>query len=321
MSRSIVFAVRPEGELLLDLFLPPEDEQSGGARPTGVPVVIWLHGGGWFTGDRTLAPDLAARAAATGLAYASIEYRLSGDTVFPAQLADVRAAIRFLRANAGRWGLDPAAVGLWGASAGGHLAALAGVTGHLPLVPGEEGAEAPPGDASVRAVAAGYPPVDLAAVVADTLAARPDADPRSFPECRLLGGLPAELPELAALANPLTRVTAAAPAFQLAHGTADPLVSHRQSVALHEALVAAGADSELYLIEGAKHGFLNPPGRLDVRLREVMDDGLLDREGSVAATLARGGAPARPARFGFGVVDAFFLRHLRRLRRPAKQPR
>ena len=143
LDADLVFAQRKTGDLLLDLYRPP-------AAETPVPVIVWLHGGGWFTGDRTLAPDLAQHVIATGMAVASIEYRLSGQALFPAQLHDVRAAIRFLRASAGRFGLDPRAVGVWGASAGGHLAALAGLTGHLTDLPGEERTD---GDASVQAVA------------------------------------------------------------------------------------------------------------------------------------------------------------------------
>lgn len=302
--RDLVFADSAHGALALDLFLP--------ARPNDMPVplIIWVHGGGWFTGDRTLSPDLTARAEATGFAYASIEYRLSGEALFPAQLVDVRTAIRFLREHAAQWGIDPALIGLWGASAGGHLAALAGLTGQLDHVPGED-PDAALGDASVRAVAAGYPPVNLAEVVADSIAARPDSDPLMFPECRLLGGLPSEFPVLSELANPITHVTESAPAFQLAHGTADPLVHHHQSAALHEALIAAGAASELYLLEGYKHGFLNPPGRLDVQLRNVMDDGRLDTEGAALAEYRGRDGIGRAERFGFETVDAFFQAHLR----------
>ncbi|WP_102159235.1 alpha/beta hydrolase [Zhihengliuella halotolerans] len=316
--RNIPFARRAD-DLLLDLYLPP--------RPGPVPVVLWLHGGGWFTGDRTLAPDLSARAAATGFAYASVEYRLSAEAVFPAQLHDVRAAVRFLRARAADYGLDPDLVGAWGASAGGHLAALAGLTGHATALPGEDDGGAAPSavvpcgaaSSAVQAVAEAYGPADLAATVRDAVAAaqaRGDthADGRGTPEARLIGALPEEAPRLAAAASPLAHVHTGAPPFQIAHGTADPLVGHDQSVALHRALAAAGVESELYLLHGYKHGFLNPGGRLDVDLAAVMDDGRLDAEvGAVAERF--GGGPAHgptPARFGFETVDAFFHRHLGR---------
>lgn len=298
VDADVVFARRDTGDLLLDLYLPASD------RP--VPVVLWLHGGGWFTGDRTLAPDLARHAIATGCAMASIEYRLSAQASFPAQLHDVRAAVRFLNAHAGRYGLRPGAVGLWGASAGGHLAALAGLTGHLTEVPGERERGAVP----VRAVAASYPPVDLAEVVADAEAAHPGRDGASSPEARLLGGHPGRLPELARQASPLTWINSSAPPFQLSHGTADVLVSSRQSERLHTALVAAGVPSELYLLDGYRHGFLNPPGRLDVPLGRVMDDGRLAADGTARAVRRVSSADGEPATFGFSDIHDFFRKHL-----------
>ncbi|MFE3456603.1 alpha/beta hydrolase fold domain-containing protein [Nocardiopsis aegyptia] len=312
----LVYARRATGDLLLDLHRP-----APGDRP--VPVVLWLHGGGWFTGDRTLAPDLVHHVRATGCAFASIEYRLSGQALFPAPLHDVRAAIRFLRRRAAHWGLDPRAIGTWGASAGGHLAALAGLTGHLAALPDEEDTG---GDPSVQAVAESYGPVDLAAVVAE--AARVGRDVASTPEARLLGGPPSQRTELARYASPLTWVSPAAPPFQISHGTGDDLVSHTQSERLHEALAAAGVPSELYLVDGYRHGFLNPAGRLDVRTARMMDDGRLEAEGRAPAEhrLSPGrapdtapgsdsdtgadAAPDRPATFGFDDIDAFFRRHL-----------
>lgn len=303
LDAGLVFARRDTSDLLLDLYRPPS------ARAP-VPVIVWLHGGGWFTGDRTLAPDLAQHATITGCAVASIEYRLSGQALFPAQLHDVRAAIRFLRASAEELGLDPQAVGVWGASAGGHLAALAGLTGHLPGLPGEEDTG---GDASVQAVAESYAPVDLAAVVAEAEATIPGMDGAKSPEARLIGGHPAQNVGAARRASPLSWVHAAAPPFQISHGTADVLVSHRQSERLHEALVSVGADSELYLLEGYKHGFLNPPGRLDVELARVMDDGRLTAAGAAGAryrTSTRPDVPDEHRTFGFDHVEAFFRRHL-----------
>ncbi|MBD7996356.1 alpha/beta hydrolase [Arthrobacter sp. Sa2CUA1] len=299
----IVYASRPSGDLLLDLYYPPRAQNR-------VPVVLWLHGGGWFTGDRTLAPDLARHAAATGCAVASIEYRLSGQALFPAQLFDVREAIRFLRAGAERLGLEPRAVGVWGASAGGHLAALAGLTGHLAQLPGEPATDGEPG-AAVQAVAESYGPVDLAAVVAEAEATIPGMNGASSPEARLLGGHPDTLPDLARYASPLSWVSAAAPPFQISHGTGDTLVSHRQSELLHAALSAAGVSSELYLVDGYRHGFLNPPGLLDVQLRAVMDDGRLLAE-EPAPSLRRTSAEpdVKEAGFGFEDIEVFFRRHL-----------
>src|SRR5580692_6078407 len=103
--------------MLADVYLPD-------AEPP-LPVIIWLHGGGWRFGDRRLAPDLTRHFASRGFAMVSIEYRLSGQAVFPAPLEDVKAAVRWVRSAAERYGFDADHIGLWGSSAGGHLAALA----------------------------------------------------------------------------------------------------------------------------------------------------------------------------------------------------
>ena len=295
VRRDVVFAERDGGPLLLDLVLPE--------APRPAPVVLWLHGGGWFTGDRRMAPDLHRYFAARGFAMACAEYRLSGQARFPAQLHDVRAAIRFLRREAGRFGLDPAAIGLWGSSAGGHLAALAGVCGHRERLPGEPES----GPAQVAAVAEGYGPVDLAAVV-DGAQVSLGGEP---PESRLLGGPPAELPELARAASPLTHITPAAPPFQIAHGTADVLVPPRQSELLHEALRAAGVESAVHFLPGFRHGFLNPAADFD--RPDVMDSGRLAAEPVEAAF--RRAAPGTPevtgrAVFSFDTIGDFFARHL-----------
>jgi len=300
-TRDVAFASRPTGELLLDLYRP--------AIEAPVPVIVWLHGGGWFTGDRSLAPDLASHAEAIGAAIASIEYRLSGEALFPAQIVDVRDAVRHLRANAADLGIDADRVGLWGSSAGAHLAALAGVTAHISAWPGNDvGAAATTDDLSVQAVMAAYPPVDLERCVRDALAFRPDADPAGFPESRLLGGPPRLHQPLARSASPLTHIGAAGelPPFLIAHGTSDPAVGAANSEMLHEALVAAGGASELFLLDGYKHGFLNPGGRMEAGLSAVMDDGRLEREGTAAARARTADGDERDALFGFDTIHRFF---------------
>ncbi|GAA5022624.1 hypothetical protein GCM10025734_79070 [Kitasatospora paranensis] len=175
--------------LLLDLHVPP-----AGGGPA--PVVVWIHGGAFLSGDRrhlpeTLTPGSLFEAfTAAGIAVATIDYRLSGEAVFPAQLDDVRSAIAYLRYYADVLGIDTGRLGASGESAGGALAALAALT---PQVGGGPGEASPPG---IAAAVLWYPVTDLALR---------DATAVDSPEAKLLGGAPAELPEQAAAAGRSTR--------------------------------------------------------------------------------------------------------------------
>ncbi|WP_462409518.1 alpha/beta hydrolase fold domain-containing protein [Neobacillus sp. Marseille-QA0830] len=253
----------PDGKpSLLDLYLP-----IGMDRPA--PVIVWLHGGGWRVGDRKLAPDLRVRFAEHGFAMASIDYRLSSEAIFPAQLHDVKAAIRWLRSVADQYGLDSGHIGLWGSSAGGHLAALAGTTGAGIL----EGLELGCADFSsdVQAVVEGYGPIDFlqlddpesneAAVSIDvesnlmgTIERHSDPDSR---ESQLLGAPIFTVPEKVREANPITYIQEDAPPFLIMHGLSDTAIHAQQSVLLYEALIAKGNEATLCLIEGLGHAFFN----------------------------------------------------------------
>lgn len=282
--RDLEFA-HPDGfpPLLLDLYLP--------AHPVGlVPVVVWLHGGAWRVGDRDFSPDLERYFARRGYAMANIEYRLSGQAKFPAPLEDARAAVRWLRAHAGEYGLDGNAVGLWGSSAGAHLATLAATTARTP------------GD-RVQAVVDGYGPTDLSAADDQALPGGMVHDVEDSPESELLGvRLGAADPALLRAANPVAHVTSAAPPFLILHGTADLLVPPGQSELLHEALVAAGVESTLYLIEGLEHGFFN--GR-QFEVRPCPPACVRTNAGGVPRELD--GPPAT-----FELIERFLDRHLRR---------
>jgi acetyl esterase/lipase len=227
----------------LDLHLP--------ARPTGpVPAVVFLHGGGWRLGSRrTLGPMLPGpepfeRFAAAGIAVASVDYRLSGEATWPAQLDDAAAALRWLRDRADSLDIDAGRIALWGESAGAHLAALLGLHDTVGGRPG------------VAAVAAWYPPTDLPAI-APALGADPGApDSR---EALLLGGPVTDRPEAARAASPVRQVHAGAPPFLLLHGEADRSVPCDQSRRLHRALVGAGVDVALHTYPGADHLWLGSP--------------------------------------------------------------
>jgi acetyl esterase/lipase len=225
--------------LLLDLYLPP-------AGPDPAPLVVFMHGGGWLRGDRAMVgpgfaawrPGPLARLAADGFAVASVDYRLSGEARFPAQLEDVSAAVEWLTGQAGRYGFDADRIVLWGESAGAHLAALLGLRSQ----------------GRVRGVVDWYGPADLTALAEQVgPAGALTADPLDTREARLLGAPVADVPELARAASPLSHVRAGAPPFLIAHGRADRAVPFPQSQALAEALAAAGADVRLEGVDDADH--------------------------------------------------------------------
>jgi acetyl esterase/lipase len=242
--------VRP---LELDLYLPVQ-------RPS--PAVVFLHGGGWRLGSRHTAgpayrgadPNPFERVAQAGIAVASIDYRLSGEAVWPAQLHDAKAAVRWLRMRAAELGVDPDRVASWGESAGGHLAALLGLTGDDAGLEGTVGVTGP--SSRVGAVAAWYAPSDIAAVATDNGADPGASDSR---EAQLLGAPVPSVPDLAAQASPITHVSSGAPPFLLLHGNADRFVGCAQSERLHGALTAAGVDAELHTYDGADHMWRGAP--------------------------------------------------------------
>ena len=226
--------------LLLDLRLP-----RAGAAPA--PLVVFLHGGGWLRGDRSMVgpafaswrPGPLDRLASAGFAVASVDYRLSGEARFPAQLEDVSAAVEWLTGQAGTYGFDAGRIVLWGESAGAHLAALLGLRS-----PGRP----------VRGVVDWYGPSDLTALQEQVGAAGAlTGDPLDTREARLLGAPVAQLPELARAASPASHVRAGAPPFLIAHGTADRAVPFAQSAALAAALTSAGTDVRFDSVDGADH--------------------------------------------------------------------
>ena len=226
--------------LELDLYLP-----FGLEAP--LPVVVYVHGGGWQRGSRRDPPplldaDFYDQIAAGGFAVAAVDYRLSGEACFPAALQDVRAAVGWVRDNAGAYGLDADRVFVWGDSAGGHLALLAALTGATLTGSG------------VRAAVAWFPVTDLLAMPSDLAEAGgvPDPGPDSR-EARLLGAPAASVPDLAWQASPVAHAHGGAPPILLMHGTVDDLVPPAQSVRLASALREAGASVELELVPDASH--------------------------------------------------------------------
>lgn len=223
----------------LDLYLP---EQTRGQAP----AVLWIHGGAWECGNKCPCP--VSHFAERGYAVASIGYRLSDEAVFPAQLEDCKSAVRWLRAHAAEYGIDPARIGAWGGSAGGHLAALLGTTGRIRDfdvgVHLEQSSE-------VQCVVNWFGPVDF---LDWGVPFSPSMDSKESSVYRLLGGPISQNQEMARRASPLHHLDGRSAPFFTIHGDQDNIVPLIQSRRLHEALQDAGVESTLRIIPGAGHG-------------------------------------------------------------------
>lgn len=233
---------------VLDLYLP---KSSGQPRP----LVIWVHGGGWRAGDKAGGPWLPLFE--KGFAVASINYRLSQHAVFPAQIEDCKAAVRWLRQHAEEHELDPQRFGAWGSSAGGHLVALLGTSGDVVELEGTANSGV---SSRVQAVCDWFGPTDFTQMNSQagdkgTI----DHDSPDAPEALLIGGTVPKNPEKARFASPLTYVSADDPEFLIVHGDEDRLVPLQQSELFQQALEQAGVKSQLIVVPGAGHGQFRDP--------------------------------------------------------------
>jgi acetyl esterase/lipase len=237
-ENDVVYA-RPGGtELKLDLARPAEGEGP-------FPVVFVIHGGAWRGGDKAGNRPALQEFARRGYVAVSPQYRFCPKETFPAQVHDVKAAVRWVKAHARDYKADPAHVGAVGFSAGGHLSMMLGLTGPADGLEGEVSDGAP--DSKVHAVVNYFGPTDLAA------ADFPDV---SKPLVRdFLGGTPTEKPEAAKKASPLTYVSKGDPPVLTFQGTKDPLVPHTQATKLADAMTAAGVPGRVDLLVGAGHGW------------------------------------------------------------------
>ena len=230
----------------LDLYVPDEGEN--------LPLIIWIHGGAWRGGNKTHYVPMAFLK--PGYAGASINYRLSQHAIFPAQIEDVKAAVRWLRANAATYRLDPNRFTAWGSSAGGHLVALLGTTSDVKVFEVGENLEV---SSKVQAVVDYYGPTDFLQMDAHRL---PDGlvhDAPDSPESQLVGGPIQEHKDRVAKANPITYVSEDDPPFLIIHGDQDKLVPYHQSVLLKDALEKAGVPVTFYKVAGGGHGWFRDP--------------------------------------------------------------
>ena len=279
--------------LKLDLFLPPKSFAAAGPRP----MIVYVHGGGWMAGGprRSAAytdwPKVLASLAARGYVVASVSYRFSREAPFPAAIQDVKAGIRWLRARAATYNIDPKRAAIWGQSAGGHLAALAGVSCNIAAL--EPGARIVPGTANVETVASTAAGSDAAsdcvqavvgwfgiydfAAMAKRTSPPPGAPPGPSAD-NLFLGCPAGdcTDQQRAFASPVTYVDRSDPPFLLMHGSDDHTVPEAQTEQFDAALRAAGVPVRKIIIPGADHSWIGatPEATRDaskLALREAID--------------------------------------------------
>jgi acetyl esterase/lipase len=231
----------------LDLYLPGTGQNW--------PVIVWVHGGAFRIGskeDKVPLPYLAE-----GYAVASINYRLSQHAVFPAQIQDCKAAVRWLRTKAGQFSFDPNRIGAWGESAGGHLVAMLGTTCDTnEFDVGENLHES----SRIDAVVDYFGPTDFLQMDDHRLPDGQIHNTSDSPESELVGGPIQENKERVERANPITYVTPNAAPFLIVHGEADPLVPYHQSQLLETALKQAGVPVLFYTVKGGGHGGFADPG-------------------------------------------------------------
>lgn len=236
----VTYAKVGDTELKLDLYVP-----DGVESPS---LTVWIHGGAWQFGSKANPPSSFVDA---GFALASVEFRQSTEAPFPAMIHDIKAAIRFLRANAAQYGYSADRIAISGASSGGHLAALVGVTNGVAELEGTLG-EHTDTSSDVQAIVVYFGASNLTTILGQST-------PRGIEVRRpalelLLGGMPEEVPEVARLASPVFHVDAGDPPLLLLHGDQDPQMPINQAHELHGAYKALGLDAEFDVVHGAGHG-------------------------------------------------------------------
>ncbi len=273
VERDVVYAVIDGDSLTLDLAYSKD-------RSSPAPAIVHIHGGGWRDGRKST--KWAEKFAQWGFVGVSITYRLSGTALFPAGVHDCKTAIRWLRAHAGQYSIDPERIGVAGTSAGGHLSALMGTSGGDPYLEGD----GPYADYSsrVQAVVDHFGPTDFMRM--NDVKGRIDHFAPDSPESQWVGDPIREYPDLVRKANPITYIDSADPPTLIIHGEKDGLVIIGQSELLYEALKGAGVETKLVRVKNADHGYgPNPegatisPGReeIDAQERRWFERVLLDR--------------------------------------------
>jgi acetyl esterase/lipase len=269
LEADIVYGKAGERELHLDLVRPEKEP----TKP--LPVIAFIHGGGWRNGNKRGGVGNVAALVATGnYIGVSIEYRLTGEAIWPAQINDCKAAIRWLRANAATYHIDPDRIAVWGGSAGGHLVSLLGTSGDVADLEGNNGNSGY--SSRVNAVVDYCGPSDLLAFIDSEVMQKPDS-----PLALLFGGPVQEHKAEAKQASPVTYVTSDDPSFLVVHGTVDPLVPLAQAETLTTALKKAGVPVTFIRMEGGGHSIRGP--EITARVHAFLDKTLRAQDVEVSA--------------------------------------
>jgi acetyl esterase/lipase len=253
----VVFTTRtlPNGkplDLLMDLQMP--------AAPGRKPLVVYVTGGGFIQAPKEGALNLRTYVAEAGFVVASVQYRtIANGANYRDGISDVKSAVRYLRANADKYGIDPKKIAVWGESAGGYIVAMVGVTNGVKAFDVGNNLDQ---SSDVQAVIDKFGATDTSKLSADfDLHAQEANNAKDNPIAQYIGLEPGShvLDARAAktVANPLTYISPADPPFLIFHGSQDKLISPSQTLILHNALIAAGAHSTRYVLEGAGHGDLS----------------------------------------------------------------
>ena len=249
VTRDIPYVTHGHPRQRLDVYRPPS--------AAAVPVVVRIHGGEFRGG--TKSDHVPLWLLEHGMAIASVDYRWSQDARLPAQIEDVKSAVRWLRARSGECGIDGGRIAVWGESAGGYLAAMLGTTGETRMF---DVGECLDQSSRVQAVVDFFGPTDFLQMDAHRGNDGLVHDAGDSPESLAIGGPIQEHPDAVRQVNPITYVSAAAPPFLIVHGDADRMVPHHQSELLASALASAGVPLILHTVRGGGHGrFADPEVR------------------------------------------------------------
>ncbi len=276
LEADIPYAETDNPRQRLNLLLPkdPDNEQP-------LPVIVYVHGGAWLAGDRAGGHRRLADYVSSGeYAGVSVGYRLTDEAIWPAQIYDCKAAIRWIRGNAEKYNLDPNRIGVIGDSAGGHLVAMLGTSGGIEELEGDLGAHTDLGS-NVQCVVDQFGPSDLLAM--KDYPSQLDHDAANSPEGKLVGGRVSDKKEIATAASPIAYVSRDDPPFLIIHGNQDRIVPYNQSERLAAALKKAEVECYFATVDGAGHGgFQNPEVRK--RQRQFFDKQLRGVKNTISET-------------------------------------